>query len=290
MVNNGEIGPPGGRGLDAGFSIVLINTVLVGVGGLWTATNSVVITLTGTGAVVLLAVLVIVLFRDARPPLRRKVSGAMHDPAPKDAITGNGRAASRRSGEDFLTTNSTEAAAGQPSALPGWFERFYIDNFKYLVRTAGQVLAAGGLGAQAQDVVNDVFLRAFKNGTWPQPEAALTYFRTGVIRQSISELRGRYETLPLDDRDSGSAADEVDARIDEAWVREVLDLLPPAEREIMQLVYEGLPGPEIAALLGKGQPNVRSSIRNARARLRPLFPPQRHAKENDETTSMLGEE
>jgi RNA polymerase sigma factor (sigma-70 family) len=290
MANNGEIGPHGGRRLDASFSIVLTNAVLVGIGGLWTATDSVVITLTGTGAVVLLAVLVIVLFRDARPPLRKKTSGAMHDRAPGDATASNGRAASRRSGEDFLTTNGTGARAGQPSAMPDWFERFYIDNFTYLVRTAGRALAAGGLGAQAQDVVNEVFLRAFKNGTWPQPEAALAYFRTAVIRKSISELRRHYQTLPLDDRDSGSAADEVDARIDEAWVREVLDLLPPAQREIMQLVYEGLSGPEIAALLGKGEPNVRSSIRNARARLRPLFPPQSHAQENDETTTLLGEE
>jgi hypothetical protein len=49
MANNGENGPAGGRGLDAGFSIVLINAVLAGIGGLWTATSSVVITLAGTG-------------------------------------------------------------------------------------------------------------------------------------------------------------------------------------------------------------------------------------------------
>jgi RNA polymerase sigma-70 factor (ECF subfamily) len=289
MANNRESGSVGGRGLDAGFSIVLINAVLAGIGGLWATTKSVEITLAGTGAVVLLAVLVIVLFREVRPPRREKVSGSMHDPSPLNAITDSGRVASRRSGEDFLTTSSTEAAAGQPPAPPDWFERFYMDNFAGLVQTAGQALASGGLGAQAQDVVNDVFLRAFKNGTWPKPEPALAYFRKAVIRQSCSELRGR-KTLPLDDRDSGSSADQVNARIDEAWVREVLNLLPPAERAIMELVYDGLGGPEIAALLGKRQPNVRASIRNARARLRPLFPSQSHAKENDEKTSTLGEE
>ena len=108
MANKGKIGPAGGRGLDASFSIVLVNAVFAGIGGLWTATGSVAITLAGTGAVVLLAVLVIVLFRGARPPLRRKVSGGMHDPTPENAITGNGRTASRRSGEDFLATSSTE--------------------------------------------------------------------------------------------------------------------------------------------------------------------------------------
>ena len=174
--------------------------------------------------------------------------------------------------------------------MPDWFERFYIDNFRYLIRVAGQTLAAGGVVAQAEEVVNEVFLQAIENGNWPKPETARGYFRTAVIHKSIDELRRRSQTLPLDDRDPASPVDEVDARIDEAMVRELLDLLPPAQREIMELVYEGLSGPEIAALLGKGEPNVRSSIRNARARLRPLFPPQSHAKENDETTSMLGEE
>ena len=290
MANNGEASPAGRRDLDAGFSIVLINAVLAGIGELWVTTKSVVITLAGAGSVVLLAVLVIVLFREVRPSRHEMSLKAMHDPAPEDAVIAKGRVTSRGSGEGFLTTTSREAADGQPPALPDWFERFYMDNFAGLARVAGRALAAGGLGAQAQDVVNDVFLRALKNGTWPKPEAALAYFRKGVIRQTISELRTHYETLPLEDRDSGSPTDEVDARIDEAWIREVLNLLPPAEREIMELVYDGFGGPEIAALLGKRQPNVRASIRNARVRLRPLFPPQRHAKENDGTTSTLGEE
>ena len=196
-------------------------------------------------------------------------------------------------------TSSTDAGAGQPPDPPDWFERFYLENIAGLVRIAGRSLAGGGIGARAEDVVQEVFLRAFKNNTWPRPEGALAYFRTGVIRQSISELRSHCETLPLDDRDLDSPVDEVDVLIDEAWVREVFKLLSPAQREIMELVYEGLSGPEIAAFLGKGEPNVRSAIRNARTRLRPLFPPQHPAtetepqppaEETDESTSTLGEE
>jgi RNA polymerase sigma factor (sigma-70 family) len=174
--------------------------------------------------------------------------------------------------------------------LPDWFERFYIDNFRFLSGLAGQMLAAGGLGPQAEEVVNEVFLQAIEKGNWPDQQKARTYFRTAVIHRSIDELRRRHQALPLDDREPASPVDEVAARIDEALVRDVLDQLPPAQREIMELVYEGLSGPEIAARLGKREPSVRSSIRSARARLRPLFPPQRHAQENDESTSTLGEE
>jgi DNA-directed RNA polymerase specialized sigma24 family protein len=54
---------------------------------------------------------------------------------------------------------------------------------------------------------------------------------------------------------------------DEEWVVYMLSLLPPAQREVMELVTEGLDQAEIAAALGKTKEAVRQNLCYARARL-----------------------
>ena len=51
-------------------------------------------------------------------------------------------------------------------------------------------------------------------------------------------------------------------------MRRLLGTLPPAQREVMTLAYEGLTGREIATLLGKDPATVRKNLQLARDRLR----------------------
>jgi RNA polymerase sigma factor (sigma-70 family) len=60
---------------------------------------------------------------------------------------------------------------------------------------------------------------------------------------------------------------------DEQWVAQMLNTLPPAQREVMAHVYDGLGPTEIAKLLGKTQETVRKNLQLARDRLKAKLKP-----------------
>lgn len=51
------------------------------------------------------------------------------------------------------------------------------------------------------------------------------------------------------------------------WIDQVLAELPPGQRRVVRYIFDGLSTKEIAELLGKNEPNVRSHLRHARKRL-----------------------
>ncbi|WP_165966186.1 sigma-70 family RNA polymerase sigma factor [Actinomadura sp. 7K534] len=52
------------------------------------------------------------------------------------------------------------------------------------------------------------------------------------------------------------------------WIEKVLAELPPGQRRIVRYFFDGLSTKQIAELLGKNEPNVRSHLRHARNRLK----------------------
>lgn len=55
---------------------------------------------------------------------------------------------------------------------------------------------------------------------------------------------------------------------DVEWVQQQLAALPPAQREVMALIYDGFKRAEIAELLGKSPEAIRQNLRQARRKLR----------------------
>jgi RNA polymerase sigma factor (sigma-70 family) len=60
---------------------------------------------------------------------------------------------------------------------------------------------------------------------------------------------------------------------DDQWVADVLSVLPPEQRKVMECIAGGLDREETAEVLGKSRATVRQNLRSARARLTELLNP-----------------
>jgi len=165
------------------------------------------------------------------------------------------------------------------------FERVYEDHSTMVYRTALRVL---GSPAQAQDVMQDVFMRL-----WHQPgrydarrgslanylrlmahSRALDMWRETQIAQRARE---RMKSFAL--RDEGRADERpslaAEMRRDRAIVLGALARLPAAQRRAIVMAYwGGLTAEEIAALLGAPVGTVKSRIRLGLIKLRTRCEPQ----------------
>lgn len=165
---------------------------------------------------------------------------------------------------------------------PDTFERAYADHHRGVYAAAFRVL---GNAAQAQDVVQDVFLRL-----WRRPEA---YDPARGDLGAYVRLMGRSRALDLwrESQVRGRAAERLklatgtgepqvedhpgilaERRQDDAEVRVALGKLPEAQREAIVLAYwGGLTADQIARRARVPLGTAKSRIRLGLARLRDEF-------------------
>ncbi len=132
----------------------------------------------------------------------------------------------------------------------------------------------GGSGHLAEDVVQDVAIKAQRN--WSRIEAATSpdaYLRRMVVNEYLAWRRkwSRYvpraEILP-----SGHVADHADQAADRDQLQAELAKLPRRQRAVLVLrYYGGLTDPEIADTLGCSPGTVRAHASRALATLRIEF-------------------
>ncbi len=137
---------------------------------------------------------------------------------------------------------------------------------------------SGGGGADADDLVQETFLRAwtafdrFSAGTDAKAwllTIALNAFRDRARRRgrdpvSLESVGAEPESPP-----SPQAASPALDTIGDDRLRLALDALPESSRTVLTLaVIEGVPGPEIARALGCPEGTVRSILSRAREQLR----------------------
>ncbi|MFI2189072.1 RNA polymerase sigma factor [Streptomyces sioyaensis] len=168
-----------------------------------------------------------------------------------------------------------EAEGGDPHALPAAFDGFFRANRGYMLRLATYRL---GCSHDAQEVVQDAFLIAFRN--WErllsaQNPTALLYriLQDCVIDQHRRRVRlARREQLTEVDPE---VEDLKAVAFEELFsIREAIDRLPPRQREVITLKYLiGLDNHEIAAVLDLSAPTVSLHVKRARQRLRALLGP-----------------
>jgi RNA polymerase sigma-70 factor, ECF subfamily len=135
-----------------------------------------------------------------------------------------------------------------------------------------------GVQAQAEEVVQEVFLRLWNNPERYEPERGTlrSYLLAQTHGRSIDMIRSDASRRSREDRDarqSGSGTYDLDR---ELWdlavageVRTALQALDPGEREAIELAYfGGMTYREVASHLGEAEGTIKSRIRVGMKRLR----------------------
>jgi RNA polymerase sigma factor (sigma-70 family) len=156
-----------------------------------------------------------------------------------------------------------------PPSVPVGFEEYFRESFRELVRTA---MYAGANRHEAEDAAAKTLMEMLPD--WGARERSLTYARTAVVHNFIkAKTRGTPRLAQrLIERghvpcQEGAEDSQLTVWEDDEWVADVLSVLPPAQRKVMELIVKGLDRDEIAETLGKTKEAIRRHLCDARARL-----------------------
>jgi RNA polymerase sigma-70 factor (ECF subfamily) len=127
--------------------------------------------------------------------------------------------------------------------------------------------------AEAQDVLQEAFVSAFKNLHAYKAEASFgSWLKKIVVNASINAIRKRRsELVPMDERVIGDMADEADED-DAEWqvekVRRAIQQLPDGYRVVLSLyLLEGFDHAEIGEVLGITESTSKSQYSRAKKKL-----------------------
>lgn len=192
----------------------------------------------------------------------------------------------------------TDARAGASPAAdtrplaPEGFEDFFRESFRELVKTA---MTAGAKPEEAEDAAAKTLAEMLP--AWPIPGYPLAYARRAVVNNFIKDkTRGnRRVAQRLIDRghvshQEGAEDGRLTAWEDDQWVADVLSVLPPEQRKIMDCIAKGLDREEIAEELGKSRATVRRSLCDARASLTKILNPDGELRNPSPTTARSSRE
>jgi RNA polymerase sigma factor (sigma-70 family) len=148
------------------------------------------------------------------------------------------------------------------------FASFFQERFG---KTVIFLITLGASRADAEDATQEAMLAA-----WRQQDAiehAVSWLRTVAVRAYWKQAGTDRKPITLDDSMSG-AVTEPDLSIfteEQLQVLYVLRGLPPEQRTIVALRYDGATCEEIAEATGKAPATVRSNLRHARKTLKELI-------------------
>jgi RNA polymerase sigma-70 factor, ECF subfamily len=151
----------------------------------------------------------------------------------------------------------------------GAFEQLMRRHERLVLVTAWRLL---GNIEDAKEVAQEVFLRLYRHRGRMKPEENVAGWLYRVtVNLCRDEQRRRHATVELEDLPS--AAPDPDRQLADAERSRVLEMslrmLSPKERAALVLRdLEGLPGSEVARLLGSSEATVRSQISSARVKVK----------------------
>lgn len=134
----------------------------------------------------------------------------------------------------------------------------------------------GASRADAEDVTQEAMIGAWKQ--WDGLREPAAWVRTVAFRAYWKLARAKRSVLPLDESTPEVPIDS-DLSIFTEEQQHVLDALrnlPPQQRTVTALFYDGLACEEIAELLGKSPATVRSHLRHARNTLKEVVRRERY--------------
>jgi RNA polymerase sigma-70 factor (ECF subfamily) len=165
-------------------------------------------------------------------------------------------------------TLMARVARGDRAAIRILFERYQLKVYRFALRLVDN-------SATAEDIVSEVFLELWRGAADFEGRSQLSTFILAIARnKAMSALRSRTDQA-LDDAtaeaipDRAATADEVlDEARRSAVLRGCLQQLPPAQREIIDLVYYHEQSvEEVAAIVGIPAATVKTRTFYARKRL-----------------------
>lgn len=132
---------------------------------------------------------------------------------------------------------------------------------------------AGATPSEAEEIAQAAFVDALVR--WEQISNPNAWLRTVAMRRFI-KMRTRSRMGTLREAQAFGTHSEVDTAADrdltvledQQWVEQMVQSLPPTQRTVMALVFDGHRPTEIAGILGKNEANIRQNLKHAREHLR----------------------
>jgi RNA polymerase sigma factor (sigma-70 family) len=167
------------------------------------------------------------------------------------------------------TSEASVGSAGPRAASNHGFIEFFREAYRPLCAFA---IFAGARGQpEAEDLVASAMEGILRR--WQEIDNPLAYAHRAVVSNLIKEkTRSRGLLCRLQERGHAVLESDVDPAMtvweDWEWVNQLVNSLPPAQREVLAFVVAGFKPVEIAGLLGKTPGTVRKNLQFAVHRLR----------------------
>jgi RNA polymerase sigma-70 factor (ECF subfamily) len=151
------------------------------------------------------------------------------------------------------------------------FEDFYRAEYRTLVKA---LMMLGASLQDAEDVVAEVAEEILQKNRWNELDHPRSWCRQAALHKYY-DRRERDRQAPFRAVKGGHLTPEsrVDIQLslweDTQWIGQLLNTLPPAQREVMKLVLDQFKSVEIAKILGKTPDTIRKNLAHARIRLKP---------------------
>lgn len=167
---------------------------------------------------------------------------------------------------DVIETGPVVQALSQPARVTA-FAEFYRARYVEALRV---VMYAGASEEQGREAVQQTMLEVFQN--WERIDKHWPWTRTAVVNTFIKAKQRDIQRVHLTAcaGHATPAGDDPAMTVweDTQWVENLLDTLPPAQREVMVYIVGGWRPAEVALLLGKAPATVRKNLQLARDRLK----------------------
>lgn len=167
-----------------------------------------------------------------------------------------------------------EQTTGQAVPAPGpdpraGLEAFLNDHYRYFLMAP---MALGATLDDAYEAVQAAVADMIEKDTWSRlTRNPKSWVRKAVRHAYYDQQEKRRRDRKTENRPPPSGRyldDSPNVWEDWQWVAQMLSTLPPAQREVFELVLAELDAKEIADLLGKTSATVRQNLAHARRRLK----------------------
>lgn len=151
-----------------------------------------------------------------------------------------------------------------PSLTDSGFASFFQERFS---RTVLLLIAMGASRADAEDAAQEAMILAWKR--WDTIGEPTAWVRTVAVRAYWKLLRTRTLTVPLDESTPEPVSNsDLDMFGEQEQVLQLIRGLPPRQRTVIALYYDGSTCKKITELTGMPEGTVRSHLRHGRRALR----------------------
>lgn len=160
------------------------------------------------------------------------------------------------------------------------FSEFYRAEYRTLLQAA---MYAGANRHEADEATATAMKEVLQR--WGKLENPLAYARRAVISNFLKEKTRNLDRIRRRqvEKHAGTAESREDPGMtvweDSEWVMQMLNSLPPGQRNVMAFIVDGFTPTEIAALLGRSPAAIRQSLHDARLRLTEALQRERVAEQ-----------